>query len=555
LKAKKLITIVAWLSTIGTVAFGSAELNRAEILQVFQALTTQPRNTWIPAGIIEATHMEYKASSGYTTDSNTTVKYDGNKFYWEININSYTKEAEHQGPSSEKIDMNWNKRRVFVWDGQNYTMYFRPSNRVMVTENPSIPVKVNGPLTAGIVPWGYGMYTLEELSIAEFSGEIDEQGVHITLNKTNRPTITIVLDPAKDYAVLSCSINSSGLSSIEKTYGGYELVSGKWLPTTILIEGYDNSKQEPELLTLDYWTINYISTTAPEANSFAVEYEGDALVEYRPEVSGKPLFYRHYSEVDTGSLLRDRIEILTAASADDTPAQNCATAAMKYVSRRLGKNITNTQLAELVNDPNQGTSLHKLRQFAQGLGFYCLAAKTDITTLKDLSGCQAILHLPGTDHFIVFEYFDDEYVWVVDLDNNNFFYRTRLDLFNQEWSEGTALLISNTSLNNLQGNLPELGDHQLHEIIGGFPNYSCTKLIQAGKVIWCSDRIGVYCPGRYTKFEELCGCEEDPNGGTCIGYDLPGIYWSLCVISPEWGECTDSGAYYAQYIRACPCPE
>ena len=148
MKTKSLISIIVLLSTISTVAFGNRQLDRTEILQIFQTLTAQPGNTWIPTGTIEATHLAYNASTGYITDSNVIVKYDGDKFYWEININSHTKETEPQGGSRDGFNLNWNKKRVFAWDGQCYTLYFRPGNHAIVTESPSdIPAKVNGPLT------------------------------------------------------------------------------------------------------------------------------------------------------------------------------------------------------------------------------------------------------------------------------------------------------------------------------------------------------------------------------------------------------------------------
>ena len=225
---------------------------------------------------------------------------------------------------------------------------------------------------------------------------------------------------------------------------------------------------------------------------------------------------------------------------------------MKYVSQRLGKNLTNSQLAELINDPNQGTSLYKLQQFAQGLGLYCTTVKTDIETLKSLSNCQIILHFPRNDHYVVLEYIDDGYVWVVDLDTNKFFYRTKFSIFNQDWNNGTAQIISKDPLNNMQGNLTVLNDSQTRSIIGGFPNYSCTKTIQNYGIIRCPPIFGIYCLGRYTKFFTRMGCEEDPDGGTCAGEDLPGVTWFMCIVDPNTlDNCILSSDFYTQSMRAC----
>ncbi|MHC4196257.1 MAG: hypothetical protein ACYSQZ_10065, partial [Planctomycetota bacterium] len=203
----------------------------------------------------------------------------------------------------------------------------------IVTENPTdLSVVVNGPLTAGIVPWGYGIYTFEELSNVGSSGEVDSQGrIHLTLNNVNMNTPEIVFildsDPAKNYPVLSYSINRPGQSSIVKTYGDYEqLASGQWVPTTILIERYDTSKQTAELLTQDHWNINFISVMPPQADSFDVVYEAGAFVEYRSPISNKPLSYHYSNRVDIDSLLYDR---LLSVATGDTQTQNCATIAIR----------------------------------------------------------------------------------------------------------------------------------------------------------------------------------------------------------------------------------
>ena len=68
MKAKHiLLTIFLLLSSSG-VLFADRGLERTEILQIFQQLTSQPQKTWIPAGTIQASHEEYKAPK--TTDLN-----------------------------------------------------------------------------------------------------------------------------------------------------------------------------------------------------------------------------------------------------------------------------------------------------------------------------------------------------------------------------------------------------------------------------------------------------------------------------------------------------
>ena len=130
------LAILSSLS-ISCAAFADRQLDRTEILQIFQKLTSQPRKTWIPAGTIEATHEEYRAakvtdpneierqikervqeyqnnpnkheltenlqkmkldaipfdvryqlSNEYTMNSTVVVRFDGERFYWEINMQS-----------------------------------------------------------------------------------------------------------------------------------------------------------------------------------------------------------------------------------------------------------------------------------------------------------------------------------------------------------------------------------------------------------------------------------------------------------------------------------
>ena len=557
MKIRNFILIAVSLFITQDYAFAGVQLNRAEILQIFKTLTDQPKRTWIPSGTITAAHHEYKKSTGCMTESTVTVKYDGDRFYLEINIDSRTKQHNDKKLSKDDFDLKWNKRRVFVWDGERYTMYFKSGNYAIIQENPSdIPVVVSGPLTAGIIPWGYGIYTLEELSAAETSAIIDTQGhIHLTIERTGTPKIVLVLDPTKDYALLSCSMNYPGGSSATKIYGGYETVSGKWIPTTIIIERHNDRTQPPELLSRDYWDFTSVSPILPQTNSFRVPYETDALVEFYSPISKKPFWYRHYSEVDTESLLQKKLEI-EIASTEETPGRNCATVAMKQVLERLGKNITDQQLAGLVSGPDKSTSLYALRQFARDIGLHCRAVKTNLRALKNLKNCQAILHLPRANHYVVFEYIDDKYVWVIDLDSNQFFYRTKLKDFGLTWSEGTALLVSDKPLAPEPNDIL-INDNELNNIIGstegGIPNFSCKDRIQAGKVIKCSGMMGGICASVYRQYWQRCGCMEDEQGSGCWAVIVIGAVSCPCIEDIENpGYCEITGVIcFSQPIRAC----
>ena len=557
-KIRYSILAVIIVSIACSSALADRELERAEILQIFQTLTAQPRDTWISAGTIKAAHQEFNSSDGCTTNSTVVVKYDGDRFYWKINIDSQVREAGTNGNTSRHdFDLNWNRKRVFAWDGQRYTMYFRPGNDAIVTENPGgFGAVVNGPLTAGIIPWGYGFYTYQELLEVESSAvEVVVNGqkqMHLTLRKINTPEIVFVLDPEKDYAVLSCSMYTAQ-SSIIKTYEDYQLATGKWVPTIITIERYDTSKQSNELVSYDYWEIMSIDANPPQADSFSVAYETDAFVEYNSPVTNGPLSYHYSDNINTELLLQSRLANILAYNGE---GQNCATIAMKYVAQQLGKNVSDPNLAQLVNESSKDTSLYELQRFAQELGLHCLAVKTDIQTLRNVQDCQVILHLPKAKHYVVLDHIDEEYVWAIDLDGNKFYYRTRLSAFGSDWSEGTALLVSNKPP-NLEGTFVEVNDQEQHNIIGsaggGFGTYSCTDQIQYNGWILCEPpMMGLICNSVLQYFLERWACQEDPEGGYCTGTDMIGSNRILCSENPSNpGECKVTGDWYSRYIRAC----
>ena len=599
MKTKHILLAVALFLSVNCVAFADRELDRTEILQIFERLTSQPRKTWIPAGMIEATHEEYRAPkitdpneinnrigekiqayqsnpdkpeltenlqkmkldaipfnvrhelfNEYMMNSTVTVRFDGDRFYWEINVDSRV-DSVKPGANlagnfmTEQFNLNWNARRIFAWDGEKYTTYFLPGNHAIVDSTGDTPHVVNGPLTAGIIPWGYGFYAYENLSAIESSAvkrDVDGQAqIHLTLNNSDGSEMVFLMDPEKDYAVISCSINGAANSVISKQYSNYQLKSGYWVPTTILMERYDAGSNR--LLARDLWDITSIDGNVPEADSFEVEYETDALVEYASHITDKPTMYRYSPMVDTDLLLAER---LAFAASEGTQPQNCATAALKYAVSQLGKDVTDSQLAQLVSEPDKTTSLYAMKQFAQDLGLFCRAVKTDIQTLRGLDGCEVILHIPGKNHFVVLGSIDDEYVRVVDLANNKFYYRTDVNFFSMDWSEGTALLISNQSI---RGEFTEIKESELENIIGA-SGYQCNTLRQEYNVIFCSYFAGE-CGGQYYVFFERWGCGA-AESGSCSQSKMIRYAKTPCINNPYYPwMCNVTGEWTCYYMRAC----
>jgi hypothetical protein len=601
MKPKQILLTVAFLLSFICTAFADRKLDRTEILQILQELTSQPKKTWIPAGTIEATHEEYRApkttdvneinsqisvkvqkyqnnpdkreltenlqkmkldaipfnvnyrlSNEYTMSSAVTVRFDGDRFYWEINVDSRS-DSVKPGKDlagnfmTEQFNLDWNVKRIFAWNGENYTTYFLPVNHAMVDSTENTPHVVNGPLTAGIIPWGYGLYTYESLSDATSSAvekNVDGQTqIHLTLNNPDGSETVLVMDPQKEHAVISCSISGKGNSVISKQYSDYRLISGNWVPTTILLERYE--AESNRLLARDIWDITSIDGNAPGVNSFNVSYEDDALIEHRSHLTDEPLMYHYSNTVDTDLLLAER---LAFAASEGTQPQNCATVSLKYAASQLGEDVTDKGLAQLVSEPNKDTSLYAMKEFVEGLGLYCRAVTTDIQTLKNLDGCEVILHIPWKSHFIVLGGIDSEYVWTIDLASNQFYYRTDLNFFEMDWTEGTALLVSNQPI-QLQGNSTEIDDVQLNSITGG-AGYSCTRLLQQYYVIFCEVVLGE-CMGYYEEHYRRLGCESALSG-TCSNRVLLRYKESPCIEDPyDPYNCDVTGEWTSYYMRAC----
>ncbi len=599
MKIRNFAPIVVFLLCASRVAFADRQLEKEEVLQIFQKLTDQPRKTWIAAGTIEARREEYGAaettdlrkinrkikekirkyqskldkreltknlqkmklnaipfntryelSNEYTMNSTVTVRFDGDRFYWEINVDSRTDSVR---PSkdlegnfmTDQFDLDWNARRIFAWDGEKYTTYYLPGNHAIVDTTGSKPYAVNGPLTAGIIPWGYGYYTYENLSVAESSAVEKYIGgqrqIHLTLDNPDGSQMAFVMDPQKDYAVISCLIVGHGDVVMSKNYSDYQLIGGGWVPFTMLLERYEAKSNR--LLARDLWNITSIDENVPEADNFEVSYENNALIEYFSPVSDKSAMYQYSESVDTEQLLVDR---LAYVATEGSQPQNCATAALKYAIGRLGKDVTDRELARLVSEPDKTTNLYQMKQFVQRLGLYCQAVETDIDTLRSLEDCEVILHIPGKKHFVALEAIDDKYVWTIDLASNKFYYRTDIDFFGMDWTEDTALLISNSPI---AGEFTEIDNRQLETIIGA-SGYQCNVLRQEYNIIFC-DYVAELCGGVYRAFYERWGCGV-AESGSCSQSKMIRCEKSPCIQDPhDINNCDVTDEWTIYYMRAC----
>lgn len=598
MKRTNFVLGICCLLFLGGVAKADRQLSRSEILQIFDQLTKRPMKTWISSGTIEASHeqhgtakttneaeindqitqavrdylnnprkrelteelqkmrldaipfnVRYKLSNQHAMNSTVVVKFDGNRFSWDITVKSRTDSV--RPPASlagnfmtEQFNLSWNARRTFTWDGKKYTIYSRSGNYALVDAAGTFPHAVNGPLTAGVVPWGYGRYTSSSLTAASSSAiEKNVNGqtqIHLTVNYSDGVEMLFVLDPQKDYALIS-HLKEGLETTVSVEYGNYQMVSGRWVPRAITVEKYDGSSNK--LLGYHVWNFTSISGSTPSFESFDPAYEPDTLIEHYSNVTDVPSIYRTSQVIDTELLLNER---LMFAASEGAQAQNCATAAMKYVTSRLGKDVTDRQLAQLVDGTNNGTSLYEMKNFALRMGFHCRAVRTDIATLKNLSGCQAILHIPSKDHFVAIGDIDNQYVWSIDLANSKFCYRSDINFFDMDWTGGVALLISNGPITGAA--LSDISDAELRTI-NGRSGYTCTSLLQQSDVTYCTV-LGGECWGNYVYYPERHGCESAPSG-MCMDDDFLMSAESACSPDIYYPSDCEYGEWTFYYMRAC----
>jgi len=590
----------ALVLTLCTAAATNAQrsLESAEALEILEKLASRQPATWLPAGTIEARHREYRApettesaeidaaieqevqeyqvrtdriertaemqklyldaipfniryklANEYTMTSTVTVKYDGDRFYWEIDVSSRTDSVT---PASElvgnymldRFDVNRHDRRVFVWDGQQYTIHTVSANHAIVDAANQLPHAVNGPLTAGIIPWGQGALSLDNLSTAEISAaEVVRDGItqiEMTIEPAKGSSLTCALDPAKDYAATSYTLIGLNNKVTSQYYSDYQQVAGNWVPTTILIEQHDLFSGR--LLASDQWDLTVVDSHVPGAEQFDTAYRADTIIEYYSSVSTKASVYHYSNAADTDQLLAEHLTYTTTKSG---PNQNCATVALKYAAAQLGKSIPDDKLAPLVAADGQ-TTLEDLKQLAQGQGLYCRAVRTDLATLRNLPDCQAILHIPGRNHFVVLDRVDDRDAWIVDLSKPMFYYRKDKSFLPLDWSEGTALLLSTRPV---AGSLAEIDNRTLGTLSGG-DGWTCTLLLQENSYILCTMLGSDDCGGTFKWYYERWGCEAAPSGycstGMMARYAKDGCYW-------DWSRptCATMGNWIIAYMDAC----
>ena len=593
-----LLTIVTSLC-LSAAAWGQQTLSSGDIQKILQEVTSQPRHTWISVGTIAATHQElgtakvtdeatiqseinkavqqynnssknektadlqtkklaatpfnvrYKLSNEYSMISTVKVVYDNGRFNWDINVNSRSDSVTpakygvagncmtKQFDQVDSLGRHWNHHRIFAWDGQEYTTYSVSGGHANVDAAGKLQRAVTGPLTAGLIPWGYGRFTKANLDAAKISAKRNANGtIDMTISHTDGTSTSLTLDSAKNYAVTKATL-ANGATTTTYTCSDYRQVAGNWVPNDIQIERQyvGEAGFNSRLPTSEHWSFSPISTTTP--GSFNVPVAAKALVEYSSPITASSAIYVQSDMVDTRGLLAQRL----AFAATEGAGKNCATAVLQQAALELGKSIPDSALARLVGEGGR-TNLYDMMRLAQSQGLFCQAVKTDLATLKNLAGVKAILHIPGKGHFVLLNEVTDQDVWLTDLSSKKFYYRQSIDFFPMDWPEGTALLLSTRPISSQPG---ALSDATLATIAGG-AGYACNSLIQEYATYGC-DNSYTGCDGSVTVYFERWGCGSAPSG-SCSTQDMESSIDSPCL-SDEINDCTCTGEWYYGYISAC----
>jgi hypothetical protein len=190
-----------------------------------------------------------------------------------------------------------------------------------------------------------------------------------------------------------------------------------------------------------------------------------------------------------------------------------------------------------------------MKEFADQLGLNSLAAKTDLAKLKTLGDHQTILHLSAEDHYVVLGNIGDDYIRLIDLDNNNFYYRRSIEHFKSVW-DNTALILSNKALTENDG-FARIDDSLLSDIVGAASCQECNTKIQDPNEHSCEPSTWP-CRGYHEEIIERWGCASSATATEpCYESDIPGSLKETCV-SDSNDNCVGDGSHIVGYtISAC----
>jgi predicted double-glycine peptidase len=557
---KKSFFVLIIVSLTCNLAFSDRTLSAGEISVILNALTQQPTETWLPAGSISARHLEYSMTEKSICEYRETTHFDGVRFYREITLISSEDEMESDVESAEQKAKDMDRERIFCWDGVTYTQYYKSAAAAIIQSGQNhAPFGTFGPFSAGIIPWGHGVYTLQKLSgcicTAREVEIADQRQIHLQVTDENASPqlqMNFVLDPGKNYAVISHRIEDPQLSGINQSYSQFVQINNRWIPTVITIERFLKKPEGRQVMSYEDWKFEAIKPDVPLDAHFSVKLNNNTLVELHSSEQSKSLMYYVNDQKNIASLLEEKSTFLTPLLG--SVEKNCAAAAVQLVTKQFSRPYPASQIETLAAQNSKMTSLYLLKSKLEETGLYCVAVETTLESLRKVNNSQVILHLQDNGHYVILDRIDDENVWTVDLTSRKIYWKIPIQQFLRQWKRGIAIVVSDNPQNlNPEGTPLSVSDQQ--QIMGGDAtgtNYSCTDRIQTNKDLFCSEPIGFFCGGRYYIYWERYGCKEDPNGGFCAGEEMSGHEYTDCITDfSNPGSCNVSGISRLRSIRAC----
>jgi len=528
--------------------------------QLVKQLTENPRQFWISQGMIQARHLEYYNFENTLKESTETMYYDGSRFRLDV----YLKDGLSTDDLSEKDrvqqfqqDLKLNRNRIFIWDDEKYIQYYQSAGyAVIVTDPQTMPAEnCGGPMTAGIIPWGYGDFTFSIIMSQDpKSYELSDNTLLLEyVNETTTPAmhVSFVLAPSMDNAVLSYSIENEQ-ALLRQTYESYTQVANQWVPSKILVERFDKRSTSPLLVSYEDWLFEMIDVSEFSDSLFTIKLENGTDVELKAAAGIKSFIYNASDRVDITKILEDKIALI---GSQDSDSVNCATVAIQHIAKQYSKNILPSQLSALVSAETKKTTLFDMKKILENADLNCMAIATDIETLEKIPDCTVILHLDLSNHYVILDHVDEDGIWVIDLMNRKFYIKREIEDFLQEWNHGIALLVSDNPITPpLDAEFRYLQADEMSQIQGGdFGTYSCTDQLQIEEDIFCPEPMGGFlCGGAYYAFYERYGCIEDENGGICTGKKMLSYQYVHCINDPYvQGGCTTTSTWISRYMRAC----
>ena len=589
--------ITLWILLATGVVIGSSfaqnALDSDPARALIERLTETPVDTWLDAGTVKVIHTAYKAPAitdpleienriqqaiqtyqnnphkpqltlelqqsrlnaipfniryDYENESTTTtqeeIRFDGELFRHEITILSHTDSIQPDAslasnPYTGDLILEYNRKQVMTYDGERFAHYFESANHSLEEDPKNSPDKPRT-LSVGMIPWGYGLYTKDNLlkSRPGIGSDIIDGKTYTRLTFTFETGIRleILLDP-DTLAIYHRTLTWANGAILSDELSNHVQVNGRWVPTDIYEEQLTPEATGYRLLSWDTWQLDIVSTEPPRREEYTPDYKEGAAIHYSSPLSKSTQQYYYHNGVNTEALLSKR---LNAIAAQNSGAANCATLVLQEAASELGRSIT-VPSASLI-DANGFTCLADMQQCLQDQGIYCKAVQTTIQQLADYSAKYAvILYLPTNKHYVLLESMDSDNVWTLDLGSNTFYRPTPVNVFSRQWSGGTALLVSNEPIQN---NDPALTDAQLRTIVGS--GWQCVIVQETWQYTSCS--LYPPCNGYLWLWLELWDCISVPTEEECTAtHNYINYIRFPCILKIETNSCyyTGLGAYVA----------